>query len=272
MKKIFQCPICNKDDNLQEWTSTLYKGISSKQCINCDIVFAEEVLDDKEFTYYYNKYNNDRDTNKVELAKKRKLCYENDKTFIDKNCNTMFTNILDIGCGNSSFLSLFNSKNKTGYDIDKNIIIKNKLKYPNTNFIDNLNEIKNDEQFDLIIFRGTFQYIRDLNYIKEFINKHLTKNGYLVILSLPNKNSPLAEIQRENWGLYNPIEMFNIFSLSSTKKLFNAYKIIDIDFPYLDTPYADEKNDMIKFKELISKNKQQKFPFWGSMMQIIFQK
>ena len=55
----------------------------------------------------------------------------------------MFTNILDIGCGNSSFLSLFNSKNKTGYDIDKNIIIKNKLKYPNTNFIDNLNEIKN---------------------------------------------------------------------------------------------------------------------------------
>ena len=37
---------------------------------NCDIVFAEEVLDDKEFTDYYNKYNNDRDTNKVELKKK----------------------------------------------------------------------------------------------------------------------------------------------------------------------------------------------------------
>ena len=55
MKKIFQCPICNKDDNLQEWTSTLYKGIRSKQCMNCDIVFAEEVLDDKEFTDYYNK-------------------------------------------------------------------------------------------------------------------------------------------------------------------------------------------------------------------------
>ena len=54
--------------------------------------------------------------------------------------------------------------------------------------------------------------------------------------------------------------------------LTNKTKIIDIDFPYLDTPYADEKNDMIKFKELISKNKQQKFPFWGSMMQIIFQK
>ena len=57
--------------------------------------------------------------------------------------------------------------------------------------------------------------------------------------------------------------MFNIFSLSSTKKLFNAYKIIDIDFPYLDTPYADEKNDMIKFKELISKINNKNFHFGG---------
>mgnify|MGYP001184594205 FL=1 len=66
--------------------------------------------------------------------------------------------------------------------------------------------------------------------------------------------------------------MFNIFSLTSIKKLFSNYKIIDTEFPYLETPYADEKNDMLKFKELISNNKQEKFPFWGSMMQIIFQK
>lgn len=265
MKKVILCPICNKNDNSKRWTSP-FGGlvIHSKECINCDLVFAEEILDDNEFQNYYNKYNNNRDTKKKELAIKRNICYKNDKKFIDKNCN-IFTNILDIGCGNGSFLSLFNCENKTGYDIDKNIIIENKLKYPNTNFIDNLDEIKGDKQFDLIFFRGTFQYIRDLNYIKEFINKNLIKNGYLVLLSLPNKNSPLAEIQRENWSLYNPIEMFNIFSLSSIKKLFNAYKIIDIDFPYLDTPYADEKNDMIKFKELISNNKQQKFPFWGGL-------
>ena len=140
------------------------------------------------------------------------------------------------------------------------------------NFINNLDEINNNEEFDLIIFRGTFQYMRDLNYITKFIDKFLKKNGYLIILSLPNKNSILAEIQRENWGLYNPIEMFNIFSLTSIKKLFSNYKIIDTEFPYLETPYADEKNDMLKFKELISNNKQEKFPFWGSMMQIIFQK
>jgi SAM-dependent methyltransferase len=228
-------------------------------------------LDDNEFHEYYNKYNNTRDTENNELDIKRNICYINDKKFIDTNCN-IFTNILDIGCGNGLFLQLFDCENKTGYDIDKNIIIKNKLEYPNTNFINNLDKINNEEQFDLIIFRGTFQYMRDLNYIKEFIKEHLTKNGYLVILSLPNKNSPLAEIQRENWGLYNPIEMFNIFSLKSIKNLFNNYKSVNVEFPYLETPYSDEKNDMIKFQELITNNKHQKFPFWGSMMQIIFQK
>jgi len=48
-------------------------------------------------------------------------------SIIKKNIRKSNLKILDIGCGNSSFLSLFNSKNKTGYDIDKNIIIKNKL-------------------------------------------------------------------------------------------------------------------------------------------------
>jgi len=108
--------------------------------------------------------------------------------------------------------------------------------------------------------------------MKDFINNKLNINGYLIILALANKNSPLAEIQRENWGLYNPIEMFNIFSLTSIKSIFNDYNTINIDFPYLDTPYASEKYDIQKFKDLIVDNKQSKFPFWGSIMQVIFQK
>ena len=41
MKQRFQCPICNKNDNLQEWTSPLYKGYRSKQCINCDSITCD---------------------------------------------------------------------------------------------------------------------------------------------------------------------------------------------------------------------------------------
>lgn len=270
MKDCFYCPICNKDINLIKWTSNDCKTISSSLCKTCDIVFADKILDDSEYVNFYNKYNNNRDIENKELANKRNICYENDLKFINKNCNN-FTNILDIGCGNGIFLSKLIGKNKTGYDIDTNIIKENNLKYPNINFINNL-IINNNEKFDLIIFRGTFQYMRDLNYITTFIDKFLKKKGYLIILSLPNKNSPLAEIQRENWSLYNPIEMLNIFSLISIKKLFSNYSVIDTEFPYLDTPYADEKNDIINFRELITNNKQSKFPFWGSMIQIIFQK
>ena len=40
-------------------------------------------------------------------------------------------NILDIGCGDGQFLSLFESDKKTGFDIDKNIIEVNKKIYEN---------------------------------------------------------------------------------------------------------------------------------------------
>ena len=272
MENILLCPICNKNNNLKHWTSLDYNGISSKECIECDIVFAEKMLDDGEYIKFYNKYNNSRDTEKEDLAIKRNICYQNDIKFINKTCGNMFKNILDIGCGNGKFLSLFNSEKKTGYDIDINIIIENKSKYTDINFISDLNKININEKFDLIIFRGTFQYIRDIKKMKDFINNKLNINGYLIILALANKNSPLAEIQRENWGLYNPIEMFNIFSLTSIKSIFNDYNTINIDFPYLDTPYASEKYDIQKFKDLIVDNKQSKFPFWGSIMQVIFQK
>jgi SAM-dependent methyltransferase len=272
MKQTTICPICKLSNNLKQWTSQPDKLNSSIECVICDVVFAKYMLDDNDFNNFYNNYNDNRDSEKKDLAIKRNLCYKQDITFINKNCINKFKNILDIGCGNGEFLSLFDGYKKTGYDIDRHIIINNKSNYPDINFISDLNEINNDQLFDLIIFRGTFQYMRDLNYIIDFIENKLDKNGYLIILSLPNKNSPLAQIQRENWSLYNPIEMFNIFSLTSIKKLFNNYKIINTEFPYLETPYADEKNDMIKFNELILNNKQSKFPFWGSMMQIIFQK
>ena len=195
-----------------------------------------------------------------------------DKFFIEQNCGKEFQNILDVGCGTGKFISLFNSNNKTGFDIDKSVITNNKLQYDEINFISDLNDLNENEKFDLIIFRGTFQYMRDLLAIKELITKKLINGGHLVILSIPNKNSPLANIQREHWSLYNPIEMFNIFSISSLKMLFDDFETVDVEYPYLDTPYADEKQDMKKFLDLVKINKQEKFAFWGSMMQIIFRK
>ena len=143
-------------------------------------------------------------------------------------------------------------------------------KYKNIYFINNL-DILSDMNFDLIIFRGTFQYIKNIIEIKEFIDKKLKKGGYLVLLSIPNKNSPLAYIQREDWNLYIPLEMFNIFSKNSIINIFDNLEIKKINYPYLETPYASEMSDLLKLKRIMNGEKL-KIPFWGSMMEFIFQK
>ena len=69
--------------------------------------------------------------------------------------------------------------------------------------------------------------------------------------------------------------MFNIFSLYSITNLFKDYKKIAQESPYLETPYSNEKEDCKKFIQLINNKKNlknMKFPFYGSILQIIFQK
>lgn len=273
MNKVFKCPICKSNNNIKKWTSPGNTDIiSSSECVDCDIVFSDTIILDSKYIEYYNNYNKKREFHNDKKKNLRNLCYINDKKFVNVNCGNEFNNILDVGCGNGKFLSLFSSQKKTGFDIDKNIIEQNKKNYKDITFIYNLDKINKEEKFDLIIFRGTFQYMRDIDFIKTFIDSKLKNNGYLVILSLPNKNSPLALLQKENWGLYNPIEMFNIFSLSSIKNLFINYKLLNYEFPYIETPYANEKENNEQFIDLIINKKQHKFPYWGSMIQIIFKK
>ena len=267
------CPICKSSNNIVSWTTKYNKNIDSYECVRCDIVFASKILDDNNYKNFYNNYNKERDNKKIKLSELRQTCYENDKYFIDKNCNIPFDRILDIGCGTGKFISLFsNNKIRIGFDIDKNIIENNKKIYKDIYFIDNLNNLDEHTKFNMIIFRGTLQYMRDLNYIKTYIDLRLNKNGYLVILSLPNKNSPLASIQREDWSLYNPLEMFNIFSIKSITNLFNNYTVIVTEFPYIDSPYSNEHQDLKKFIDVVKYNKKIKFPFWGSMINIILKK
>ena len=277
MDNIELCPICKSSRNTIKWTTDNNRNIDSYECSKCDIVFADKMLNNENYRDFYDGYNKSRpgktDQEKIELKELRKICYYNDINFIDKNCNMPYEKILDVGCGMGKFLSLFDSKKeRIGFDIDRNIIIENKKIYQDIKFVYDLNELNDKIKFDMIIFRGTFQYMRDLNHMKKYIDERLNNGGYLVILSLPNKNSPLATIQKEDWSLYNPIEMFNIFSIKSITNLFENYNIVATEFPYIDSPYSNEHHDLTKFIDVIKFNKKTKFPFWGSMINIIFKK
>ena len=104
----------------------------------------------------------------------------------------------------------------------------------------------------------------------------LKNGGYLCLYSVPNTESPLAIIQRENWVMCNKIEHIQLFNYNAIEFLLkDKFKIIRIDYPYLQTPYENHKTDLQSFIDII-KNIEgaeiKHFPFWGSIMNIIAQK
>jgi sialic acid synthase SpsE/SAM-dependent methyltransferase len=284
-----ECPLC-KNVKCTQWDSNTNKNIQSLQCENCKLIFSNKILSDTCLKKFYNGYNNDRTKKSQLLDLQREIMYIKDKKYIyklygsrpkgsDEPSGCEIDSILDIGCGNGDFLNMFTDSHiKYGFDLDTAT-----KSHDSINLIHNLNNLPNDIKFDVIIFRGTIQYIRNLKHIKHIIDKHISKSGIIAILATPNGNSPAATLLKNEWSLYNPIEHITLFNLQSIQHLFNNYEIFDQDFPYLNSPYSNEQKDLDNFANAVSRprgsrprgsspkgssNKQISFPFWGSIMNL----
>ena len=50
------------------------------------------------------------------------------------------------------------------------------------------------------------------------------------------------------------------------------YKICECSYPYLETPYANPAENYKNLIQLIKGKKNNSFPFWGNIMQIVLEK
>lgn len=271
LEEVDRCPLCLSNEGSQKWTRN--SRINSWLCPACDLVYAEKRLAESEVPGFYQAYNVFQNLVDCQTTMDRYLMYSQDHSFVTSYfSHRLRANILDIGCGHGYFLSLFPQNYvKYGVEIDDKIL---RGRHQNITFVHTLEEVKN-VNFDLIILRGTLPYIRDLRALKNFFDSNLNHGGFIAILTLPNKNSPLAEIQREEWKLYNPIERMNIFSLQSIENFFGGedseYAQLATTYPYLETPYANEKADLENFKKILQ-GENIKIPFWGSVINLIVQR
>lgn len=144
---------------------------------------------------FYKKYNSThagKDINNYNFKKNYIIFNSYFKKFLPKDKNKK---ILDLGCGDGSFISWLNSinfKNIEGVDISQEqveLAKKNKIK--NIVLLDAKEYLKNNiNKFDMIFARDFLEHFtkKEVIVILNLINKSLKKDGILVIQTVNAEN------------------------------------------------------------------------------------
>ena len=183
--------------------------------------------------------------------------------------------VLDVGCGEGHFLEYFAKFRRFGVEIDRTALTGARRRQASTSFYESLSAVDEGAVFDLIIFRGTLQYMPDLSTVRDFCARHLDPGGRVLVLATPNADSLLAQLQREHWVLFARLEHRYCFGISQVQRLFGAeFRLLQYDLPYLGTPYENYLEDYRNVLTLFSEpdRLRKRIPFFGSVINIALER
>ena len=214
---------------------------------------------------YSNDYFKDRKSNN----KKRLSSFSYEAIFLKKFFN--FDGLVcDVGCSTGEFLHTIGWSGKR-YGMEVNLMAIHEAKKKDISF--NANILNKKNFFDVIVFRGTIQHLPDpFGYIEKSYSA-LKKGGYIVFLATPNANSICYKIFNTSPLLYETRNFFipSDITLSNILKM-NNFKNIEIEFPYLNSPYSNLFLDHFNFLRCFFFSKKPSFPFWKNMMNVVARK
>ncbi len=174
--------------------------------------------------------------------------------------------ILDVGCGYGWLLSALNNKwKKYGVEVSKYAGMYSK-KFGNIH----LGEIENfhERNFDLITALHVIEHINKPEIFLLKLKKILNKKGIL-ILETPDFDSAAARRYGKKFRLLFDKTHISLFSQDSIIRFVrdNGFEVLDINYPYFETPYFTRKNMLKVFnKKTVSP------PFYGSVITLFLRK
>jgi len=218
--KAINCPICKKPESLYYSSTNALMHEPNNEvyifniCNNCEAVFLTNPVNSERLDHYYTDnylpYRGPAAWGKYRsfVANSQKKTDSNRVNFIKKYLkkNNANLNILDVGCGNPSFLDLLqqNSKvNCTGIDFsDSGWKGKN---YPNLELKKvAIEDYVSDKQFDVITLWHYLEHDYNPSQTIETLYNCL-KHGGKLIIEVPDYKSISAKIQKSYWqGWHSP--------------------------------------------------------------------
>lgn len=271
------CNFCN-NTKLKLWTKVSFFKVD--ECLTCGLIFVNPFLNNDGLNLFYKKYFENR-KNEIESQKLRLLQYDLDKRFLLENINTnKKLSIIDIGGGGGEFLSCFPKKiKKSLLEISPDAVNYAKKKYKINAILGNLYETKIKSKYDVVIMRGVLEHFTDPK--KALFNslEILKKGGYLYITATPNIDSICAQLYKEQWRLFNPLDHIYYFNIKMISKLiYKKASMYKHKYFYEETPYANIEKDLqyVLNDIMLLKNKKkitrQSPPFYRNMMTVLYKK
>jgi len=259
------------------YTEAILKGeFEITRCLCCQFEYVRDAanfLGQDWFDEYYSRRKNNNSDNLNALREKQ---YVVDASVIYDYISEG-SYILDVGCSNGKFISIIsNLKNNLhcfGVDIDGSAIAQ-----ANRDFTDiatfekkGLLAFDGTMKFDLIIFRGTFQYLgSELHDSMRYLKTLLSEGGRIVVFSLPSTDAFMYKLLAEKWALFHP-EMNLMFNENSIRALAaqHGYKVKSLTYPYLEDVYSNPIEDYQNIRDIITGLSEKSTPFWGSIMTVV---
>ena len=277
-REIKKCIVCGSVE-FSLWSES--KHYNSYKCNSCSLIFISPQLCNEGLNDYYTNYIGRRRTSNQLKQKLRVDQYKLDsipvKDFLSDG------KILDVGCNGGFFLDeLGDVYERFGTEIDSEAVNYAKNTYPE--FASNIHlgslesAVFDSETFDLVCMRGVIEHVMDPEATIAEVSRILVSNGLLFICATPNGASLAADLYRENWTLFHPVQHLWHFSsenLSEICKRHN-FKLVWEEYPYLGTPYENVLEDIKKVAHKISdlekdiKSDDISPPFYESMLTLMF--
>jgi len=271
LRFISKCIVCGSSVH-DDW------GGGASKCSSCGFVWMKEQLGEIGLNEYYKNYiDRRRINNDVKMAQRAEQ-YALDVALIKRFVSE--GKIVDVGCNGGFFLdAMGNSFERYGTEVDESAV-----EFCRSKFVDfgcnilhgSLDKASmSAESFDLVVMRGVIEHVPSPVEVLDEVARILKPGGYLYICATPNVESFAAELYRQDWSLFHPVQHLWHFSARSIASLCLRYEmeLVWEEYPYIGTPYENARRDVVLVADrLAGKFGEISPPFWGSMMSLVLRK
>jgi SAM-dependent methyltransferase len=178
--------------------------------------------------------------------------------------------VLDIGCSTGEFLKAIGWQMTNAWGMEVAEFAKQHARSIGISFDKDVFSEK--DFFDLVILRGTIQYLPSPFEYLYASHRCLKPGGYL-FLTAPNTNSLYYRLFKTLPFLEEELHFWIPCDTSLRMVLRNSgFRNVEFTYPYLDSPYAKPVQDHLKFLAKLVFRTNHRFPFWRNIMCVIAQK